>query len=98
MTKIKPPQEHFLFYVITESRREWLGIRYYKVAQSFSPSVTQVVVNPGQERKGRGHTFGIYLISRMTFFSNYLAMQYAIPCTKREYENAFEQVLKHLKA
>jgi hypothetical protein len=95
--KSKPPVEHYSYYQITQSRKEYLGVRYFKVRQSFKDSVIQVVVNPGQERKGRGNTFGVYLISRMTFFSNYLAMVYAIPCTKKDYDKAFDTVLKYLK-
>ena len=92
MADIKPPKETYVYYKMAPERHEWLGVRYFRVAQSSRDSVTQVCVNPGQERRGRGNTFGIYLISRMTFFSNYLAQAYAIPCTKKEYDKAFDQV------
>lgn len=92
------PVQTYLYYRIADARNEYLGVRYFKVVQERMDSVIQVVVNPGQERKGRGHTFGVYLISRITFFSNYLSMNYAVPCTKKEYDKSFEAVLKYLKA
>lgn len=83
------------FFKITKERNEWLGKRYFKIDLK-SDSVIQVLVTCGEIKKGRGNTFGIYLISRMTFFSNYLAMNYAVPCSQKEYEKNFKEVLSYL--
>lgn len=84
-------------YLVTfEPKREWLGLRYFKFS-IHSDTVVQVVLHPGQEKKGRGHVFGVYVISRQTLFANYLGMGYAIPTTKKEYSKAFDKVVKILK-
>jgi len=38
----------------------------------------------------------VYLIGRMTFLSNYLSYGYAVPCSKKEYTNAFNKIVKLL--
>jgi hypothetical protein len=94
MTKLSKLEWQYL--VIAEHRREWLGLRYFKF-NYHTDTVVQVCVSPGQEKRGRGHVFGTYVISRQTLFSNYLGMMYAIPTTKREYDKAFDKVMKALK-
>lgn len=86
---------NYQYFRITDDRQKWLGNRYFKVDMAID-HVVQVCVSVGETKKGRGHTFGVYLISRMTFFANYLAMQYAVPCTKTEYNKNFKKVFSHL--
>jgi len=90
------PDFDWQYMVTAEHRREWLGHRFFKYS-IHSDTVIQVVLNPGQEKKGRGHVFGVYVIARQTLFANYLGMGYAIPTTKREYSKAFDKVVKILK-
>jgi hypothetical protein len=85
----------FNYYKIAPSRSEWLGKRYFKV-DMHTEFVIQVCVTVGATKKGRGHTYGVYLIGRMTFFANYLAMAYAIPCSKAEYNKNFKEVIGYL--
>lgn len=84
------------YLVTVETRREWLGHRYFKYS-IHSDTCIQVVVTPGVEKKGRGHVFGVYCISRQTLFANYLGMGYALPVTKKEYDKAFDRVVEVLK-
>lgn len=85
----------FQYYRIDDRRIEYLGCRYFRVDLT-SDSVIQVCVTNGEQKKGKGHYFGLYLISRTTFFTNYLGMGYAIPTDKEEYESMKEKVLLYL--
>lgn len=91
-----PINFNWQYLEIAEERREWLGHRFFKFS-IHTDTVIQVVKTPGQEKRGRGHVFGVYCISRQTLFSNYLGMQYAKPTTKGKYEKAFDEVVKTLK-
>lgn len=95
---MKQPSVNFDWqYLVTfEPKREWLGHRYFKYSV-HSDTVIQVVITPGVEKKGRGHVFGVYVISLQTLFSNYLGMGYAVPTTKKEYSKAFDKVVQILK-
>ena len=84
------------YLVIAENRREWLGYRFFKFS-IHTDTCIQVVKSTGMEKKGRGHVFGVYCISRQTLFANYLAMGYAVPATKKQYEAAFDEVVSILK-
>jgi len=91
-----PGSKNDQYYKMDKKRQEWLGVRYFR----FNPNcdkVIQVCVGVGETKRGKSNTFGIYLIERLTFFTNYLAMGYAVPCTKKEYDNYFDKVLKLLK-
>jgi len=84
-----------VFYHISPARREYLGLRLFRWNPNTHEIIT-VVVNPGEPK--RGHSgFGIYTITQQTFFANYLAMGYAIPCSESTYKKYFSQVLKILK-
>lgn len=84
------------YFKINPTNRICHGDRYFKVDHRSYESI-QVCLSAGEVKKGRGHTFGIYLISRLTVLSNYIAIGYAVPCKKSEYERAFKKVLKYLK-
>lgn len=84
------------YFEINKDRREWLGVRFFKWLPASS-EVIQICVAPGDPRRGKSNNFGIYTISQMTFFSNYMAMGYAVPCSERVYQKAFETVLNALK-
>lgn len=85
-----------LFYQISQTRREYLGIRFFRWNPN-SGEVVQVCVTSGEPRRGRANNFGIYHITQVTFFQNYLALQYAIPCKESQFREAFSKVLDVLK-
>ena len=84
-----------IYYKINSERIEYLGKRYFRW-HPFTGEVCQVYFGGGEPRKGRNAMVGIYYISSQTFFSNYLAMSYAVPCTKKEWTNACVKVLSVL--
>jgi len=86
----------YQYFKIIDSRTEWLGIRYFKYSP-HSDKVVQVCVTTGEVKKGKSNTFGVYLIASLTFLCNYLAVGYCQPCTKKQYEKAFETVVTYLK-
>lgn len=94
--KIKVARKNETYYKIKPTKTEYYGNRFFKMVPN-EEYITQVCQATGETKKGRGNMVGIYSIGKVTFFSNYLAMQYAIPCTKKEYKKAFDKVLKILK-
>jgi hypothetical protein len=82
-------------YKITPIRQDYKGDRYFRF-NPMAEKVIQVCVHPGEEKKGKSNTFGIYLIHRLTFLSNYFNF-YIEPCSKKEYEKNFNKVIEMLK-
>lgn len=80
------------YYKVNPNRSEYLGERYFKFSHEVE-KVVQICLTCGDVKKGKSNTFGIYLIHKMTLYSNYLATGYLLPCTKREYEKQFKKVL-----
>lgn len=89
MEKMK---EQYQYVVTIESRREYLGTRYFAFSL-HSDSVIQVVIAPGEGRRGRNNTIGVHCIATMSFMSNYHGMGYTRAVTKREYLKAFDKVI-----
>ena len=85
-----------MFYKISSERQKYLGVRFFKWNPN-TKEVIQVCVAAGDLKRGKGSNFGIYTIGQTTFFSNYLAMGYAIPCAFSAYDEAFKKVLSFLK-
>lgn len=81
---------------VKKDKQAYLGVKYFKF--NFSEErVIQVCCHPGElVRRGRTNAIGIYTVSKMTLLSNYLGMSYLENCTKKEYENKFEEVVKIL--
>ncbi len=84
------------YFKIRKERQDYKGIRYFRFNYD-TEKVVQVCSFTGDVKKGKSNTFGVYLIHRLTFFTNYLAINYCEPCTKREFEKAFEKTVKMLK-
>ena len=86
----------FVYFKIVKDRQEYLGNRYFKVDWS-SDHIVQVCVHPGEPKRGRASNFGVYLISKQTFLSNYMPLNYVEPCTKGQFEKQFDTVVKLIK-
>lgn len=84
------------YFKIRKERRDYLGERYFKFNYN-SEKVVQVCLNPGDVKKGKSNTFGVYIIHRMTLASNYLAPNYIEACSKKEYEKQFKKAIKLLE-
>lgn len=84
------------YFKIVKTRHDYLGERYFRY-NHLADSVVQVCCFPGDAKKGKSNTFGVYIIHRITFLTNYLAQSYAEPCTKAEYNKQFDKVVKMLK-
>jgi hypothetical protein len=69
-------------YKITPIRQDYKGDRYFRF-NPMAEKVIQVCVHPGEEKKGKSNTFGIYLIHRLTFLSNSISSPAAKKNMKR---------------
>lgn len=98
MKNVKPPLRFYDYYTVPDKYHRYKGVRFFRVERSTMNDVVQVVLSPGDHGRGRGHLFGITTVSKMTFFSNYLAMQYVVPCEKKLYEKAFNGCVKFLQS
>lgn len=86
-----------LYYKVKPEYQHYKGDRYFRF-NDISEKVVQIVVNHGEIKKGRTNAFGVYLIHRITFLSNYFSYgNYLEGCTKKEYQKNFDKVLKALK-
>jgi hypothetical protein len=84
------------YYKVKKKYRDYKGRRLFK----FNPvkeKVLQICISFGERKTGRANLVGIYTISRVTFLSNYRAIEYTEKCTKREFDNAFKRILEKLK-
>lgn len=84
------------YYKIVPNRIDYKGVRFFKFNYD-SIKVIQVCLSSGEGRRGKSNTIGIHCIDRLYFFSNYLAMNYAIQCTRKEYKVNFDKIVKLLK-
>jgi hypothetical protein len=83
------------YFRVCAERRDYKGDRYFKVDWQ-SDKVVQVCIHHGEIKAGRTNSFGVTLIHRLTFTSNYLAYRYVKHCSKEEYEKKFNEVVKML--
>lgn len=83
------------FYKVIDNRTDYKGVRYFRFNLT-SEKVVQVTMNHGEAKKGRTNCFGVSLIHRLTFLSNYMAPGYLVKCTKKEYQKNFTKVVKML--
>lgn len=85
------------YFRVKKERREYKGDRYFKVDYE-TDKVIQICLSGGEEgRKGRSKNLGIYMINKVSFFTNYLGLSYAEKSTKREFDRKFELACKILK-
>jgi hypothetical protein len=84
-----------IYFRIKKERKEYLGDRYFRMNYDFE-KVIQVCFTCGDSKKGKSNTVGIYCINKLTFMSNYF-MYYVEPCTKAQYDKAFDNIIKILQ-
>lgn len=84
------------YYKVVAGKTDWLGIRFFRFNPNCDHTV-QAVLFEGDVKKGRSNSFGVYLISRVTFLTNYMAMGYVQPCLKAEYNRSFDKIIGFLK-
>lgn len=87
--------EQIQYFKTKPERIEYLGERYFKFSYNDDKTI-QVCLSVGDVKKGKSNTFGVYLISKMTFLSNYFVTGYILPITQDEYEEQFKKVVKML--
>jgi len=83
------------YYKTRKERHEYIGERYFRVNMDVD-KIVQVCITNGDIKKGKSNTFGVYLIHKLTFFSNYAAMNYVEEITQKEYYKQFKKVFKAL--
>lgn len=84
------------YFKVKADRVEYLGERYFKFDVQ-SEKVVQVCMSVGDVKKGKSNTFGTYLIHRMTFLTNYMAMGYVEAITKKQYDKMFNRCYDFLR-
>lgn len=94
--QIKPHQEvQTVYFKIQKNHENYKGIRFFRVDPNQT-YVTQVCVNSGYPKKGRGHNRGIYEIAHTTFYCNYISPNYVSLCSKDEFDQALLTTIKLL--
>jgi hypothetical protein len=86
----------FEFYKTKADKLNWRGDRYFKFSWNSNQAVQVCLEVENDTKKGKGHYFGIYQISRVTLFSNWYP-HWVEPCTEEEFYSAFEKAINLLK-
>lgn len=84
------------YFKVVSTREQYLGKRFFRYNYQ-SEICTQIGVSFGDIKKGKSNNFGIYLISKLTFFGNYLGPGYLQVITKKEWDKQFEDILTALR-
>lgn len=83
----------YRYYRVKQKRTAYRGSRFFR----YDPDqdhVLQICVYPGKVKKGRAHTWGVYLISRTSFLTNYKGMDYLEKIPKSEFKKQFKALIK----
>jgi len=84
------------YFKIKPKYQGYKGERYFKVDYN-EDLVVQVVVHTGTDRgKGKNAAIGVYTIQRLTFFSNYLAINLVDKVKKVTFDKKASELFKHL--
>lgn len=84
------------YFRIKDERKDYLGDRYFRMNLT-SDTVTTIHMGGVDTKRGKSNNIGVYFISKMTFVSNYMAMNYIEPITKNEWNKHFEKIVKMLR-
>lgn len=92
-----PLPKTYKYYKVTSDREKYLGKRYFKF-DSASQICIQVVCAIGEiSGRGKSNMMGVYMIHKVTFYGNYLGCGYVDEVPQKEYEDAFEEIVKILR-
>ena len=80
------------YFEISPDHVEYKGKRFFRWRKNHS-EILHVYMGGGEPGRGRHNMLGVYMISAPTFFSNYLAMNYVVPCSKAKFVKAYKKVL-----
>ena len=84
------------YYKVVEERQSYLGDKYFMLSYD-SDTVWQICFIPGPDvRRGRTNAVGFYTITRQSLATNYMAMNYVKPISKKEYMIAYKKMMKIL--
>lgn len=86
----------YQYFKVKKDRQHYLGIRYFRVDFN-AHSVLQLCIFSGDMKKGKANNFGMYLISKTTFYTNYAACQYVESCKRSEFEEQQKMIVKILE-
>lgn len=84
------------YFKIIPKHIEYKGMRYFKFSYD-NEKCLELCLSCGEVKRGRSNTVGIFFIDRATFFANYLAMNYVMPCTKNDFDKNFNKIVSLLK-
>jgi hypothetical protein len=91
-----PAHRAVQYFKVTKSRHQYLGDRYFRFDYQ-AEICTQICKTVGDIKKGKSNTYGVYLISKLTFFGNYLGPGYIEVINKAEFTKHFDEVINALK-
>lgn len=90
-------QKAVQYFRTSASREQYIGKRYFRYDYQNEICV-QVCCAMGEiQRRGKANILGVYLINKVTFFSNYLGPGYVQVCTQKEFEKNFEEIVNVLR-
>lgn len=69
------------------------GVRMFRVNDRTDTAI-QIVLNAGEMKRGRGNNIGIFVVDRMTIFSNYGYGSYLQSTDKKSWDKGFKLVIK----
>lgn len=84
------------YYRVIKDRQDYKGEKYFRFNPA-SEKVVQICFNMGDIKKGRTNSFGVYMIHRLTFLSNYYAYRYVESISKKLFDSKFQEIIKMLK-
>jgi hypothetical protein len=87
----------YQYFKIKTDKKEYFGDRYYRVSFDSDNVLCISFSLLTNIRRGHHNSVGVYIISRQSFASNYFSMDYVIPCTKKEFNNKFNLIIRLLK-
>lgn len=82
------------YYQVKKEHQQYIGVKFFRFDHN-NPHVTQIVVFNGEQKRGKGHYVGVYLITRESFLSNYFGY-YVDKCSKSKFDKAFKDMVKKL--
>ena len=84
------------YFKIVEDRQSYLGDKYFMLPYD-GDTVWQICFSPGPDlRRGRTNAIGFYTITRQSLATNYIAMNYVRPISKKEFTAKYSKMMEIL--